>query len=74
MELPVGFEPTIRCLQGRCITVVLQEHDGDPREIRTHTSRIKSPVSLPVRRENHDGIPCRIPTRIPESVAPCPLR
>ena len=46
MELPVGFEPTIRCLQGRCITVVLQEHDG---------------------------IPCRNPTRISESVAPRPL-
>ena len=45
MELPVGFEPTIHCLQGRCVTVALQEQIGDPREIRTHTSRIKSPVS-----------------------------
>ena len=45
MELPVGFEPTIRCLQGRCISVMLQEHVGDPRETRTHISRIKSPVS-----------------------------
>ena len=45
MELPVGFEPTIHCLQGSCITVVLQELSGDPREIRTHISRIKRPVS-----------------------------
>ena len=45
MELPVGFEPTVFCLQGSCITIVLQEHIGDPRETRTRISRIKSPVS-----------------------------
>ena len=45
MELPVGFEPTVYCLQGSRVTVALQEHDGDPREIRTHISRIKRPVS-----------------------------
>ena len=45
MELPVGFEPTVRCLQGSRVTIAPQEHIGDPREIRTHISRIKRPVS-----------------------------
>ena len=45
MELPVGFEPTVYCLQGSRVTVALQELNGDPREIRTHISRIKRPVS-----------------------------
>ena len=45
MELPVGLEPTIHCLQGSCVAIALQELIGDPREIRTHISRIKRPVS-----------------------------
>ena len=55
MELPVGFEPTIHCLQGSRVSFAPQEHIyeeirlviGDSRETRTHIN------GLTVRRPTY---------------------